>query len=385
MTRSVDRAFTALNAGFTEVDLDRSRRYRRPGYALEATGLSLDLLVLALAAFGPLGDALFSPLEGLPWWGAALVYPALLVVVLATVALPIRVWTGWARERRFGLSTQSLAGWFGDRAKSLAVEIVLTAAVLGGLVALAHKLPDAWPAVAAPAAAATVVLLAFAPPVALEPIFNRFEPLADERLAGELRALADRAGVPIRDVLVADASRRTRKQNAYVSGLGSTRRVVVFDTLLDAVGARQLKLVVAHELGHRRDGHVAKLTAAGAVGMAAAIVGLWALLRVDAVLDAAGADAPGDPRIVPFVLVAGLVLQLALLPLASAVSRRFERAADRASLDLTHDLEAFEEAHRELARTNISDLDPSRAVYLTIFTHPTSPERIAAARAWGEA
>jgi len=366
MTRSVDRAFTALNAGFTEVDLDRSRRYRRPGYALEATGLSLDLLVLALAAFGPLGDALFSPLEGLPWWGAALVYPALLVVVLATVALPIRVWTGWARERRFGLSTQSLAGWFGDRAKSLAVEIVLTAAVLGGLVALAHKLPDAWPAVAAPAAAATVVLLAFAPPVALEPIFNRFEPLADERLAGELRALADRAGVPIRDVLVADASRRTRKQNAYVSGLGSTRRVVVFDTLLDAVGARQLKLVVAHELGHRRDGHVAKLTAAGAVGMA-------------------GADAPGDPRIVPFVLVAGLVLQLALLPLASAVSRRFERAADRASLDLTHDLEAFEEAHRELARTNISDLDPSRAVYLTIFTHPTSPERIAAARAWGEA
>jgi STE24 endopeptidase len=374
MAGTADRA--AINAGFTEADLARSRRYRRPLYLLGAAALCIDLLVLGLAAFGPLGDALFSPLDGLPWWGAALAYPALLVTVLSLAALPLRLWAGWARERRFGLSTQSLSGWLVDWAKALAVEIVLAAAALGGLVALAHELPRGWPAVAAPAAAAIVVLLAFVAPVVLEPIFNRFEPLADERLAAELRALAERAGVPIRDVLVVDASRQTQKQGAYISGLGRTCRVVIFDTLLEGADARELKLVVAHELGHRRDGHLLKLTAAGAIGAAAAIVALWGLLSVDAVLDAAGATGPGDPRIVPFVLLAGLALQLVLLPLASAVLRRFERAADRASLEMTQDLEAYEGVHRELARSNISDLDPPRAVYLAHFTHPTPPERI---------
>jgi STE24 endopeptidase len=146
-----------------------------------------------------------------------------------------------------------------------------------------------------------------------------------------------------------------------------------------------VKLVVAHELGHRRDGHVLKLTAAAAIGVAAGVVAIWGLLQSDAVLDAVGAAGPGDPRVVPFILFAALALQLALLPLAAAVSRRFERAADRASLDLTRDLEAYEDTHRELARSNLSDLDPPRALYLAQFTHPTPPERIAAGRAWSQA
>ncbi len=353
-------------------------------YLVEAAMLLLELAVLGLVAFGSLGDALFDPLDDLPWWEAALAYPALVIALLAAVALPAGLWR-WQRERQFGLSNQRLAGWLLDWLKAGAVELVLGAAALGGLVALAHGLPGAWPLVAAPVAAALVVLLSFVAPVLIEPIFNRFEPLADEELARDLRALADRAGVPVKHVLVADASRRTLKQNAYVSGLGRTRRVVVFDTLLDGTGERELKLVVAHELGHRRDGHVVKMTAAAAIGAAAAIVALWALLHFDALLDAVGASGAGDPRIVPFVLLAGFVLQLVLLPLATALSRRYERAADRASLELTGDLETFERTHVSLARSNLSDLDPPRTLYLATFTHPTPPERIAAGRAWAGA
>jgi STE24 endopeptidase len=353
-------------------------------YAVDAGMLLVELAVLALAAFGPLGDALFDPLDGLPWWGAALAYPALLLALLAVVALPAGIWR-WRREREFGLSNQQLSGWLADRTKALAVEIVLAAAALGGLIALVHALPGAWPLVAAPVAAALVVFLSFVAPVVLEPIFNRFEPLADEELARGLRALAERACVPVQDVLVVDASRQTLKQSAYVSGLGRTCRVVVFDTLLDGADDREVKLVVAHELGHRRDGHVVKLTVGAAIAAAGAIIALWALLQLDALLDAVGASGPGDPRIVPFVMLAGFVLQLVLLPPATALSRRYERAADRASLELTGDLETFERTHVSLARTNLSDLDPPRVLYLATFTHPTAPERIAAGRAWARA
>jgi Zn-dependent protease with chaperone function len=384
MAARTDSATAVLNAGFTQLDLDRSRRYRRPIYLADAVMLVLELAVLVLMAFGPLGDALFDPLENLAWWAAAIAYSALVIAFLAAVAVPAGLWR-WQRERQFGLSDQRLTGWLVDRTKGLTVELVLGTAALGGLVSLAHALPRAWPLVAAPVAAGLVVLLSFVAPVVLEPIFNRFEPLADEELAGDLRELANRAGVPVQNVLVVDASRQTLKQNAYVSGLGRTRRVVVFDTLLNGADEREVKLVVAHELGHRRDGHVVRLTVGAAIAAAGAIIALWGLLHLDALLDAVGASSAGDPRILPFVLLAGLVLQLVLLPPTTALSRRYERAADRASLELTGDLDTFERTHVSLARANVSDLDPPRALYLATFTHPTPPERIAAARSWARA
>jgi STE24 endopeptidase len=207
----------------------------------------------------------------------------------------------------------------------------VTALPLFALVVLARAFPREWPALAAPGAAVLVLVLVFVAPLVLEPLFNRFARVADAELADDLRRLGERAGVPLREVLVSDASRRTRKQNAYVSGIGGTRRVVVYDTLLET-DPRRVRLVVAHELGHRRDGHVAKLTLLAMLGAAAAVLTVWALLRSQAVLAATGASGPGDPRIAPFVLLVASILETAVLPLGAALSRRFERAADVASL-----------------------------------------------------
>jgi STE24 endopeptidase len=213
-------------------------------------------------------------------------------------------------------------------------------------------------------------------------VFNRFVPLPDERMAADLRALADRAGVPVREVLVADASRRTRKGNAYVSGLGRTRRVVVFDTLLARSSPEELAVVVAHELGHRRLRHVVRRTALGMAGAVASVAVLWALLRSGALLLAVGASGAGDPPVVPFVLLAVTVLEIVAIPVGAALSRRWESAADRFSLDVTRDPPAFEAAHRHLAVANLIDLDPPGWVSRLLLTHPTPPERIASARAW---
>ena len=293
---------------------------------------------------------------------------------------PIAFWTGYRREHEWGFSTQTVGGWALDRVKGVSIGIVLTGAAMIGLVGFARWFPSWWPLAAAAVGSVLVVLLSFVAPVVLEPLFNRFSPLADEELARSLRELSVRAGVPVEQVLVADASRRTRKQNAYVSGFGRTRRLVVFDTLVDDGDASAVRVVLAHELGHRRAGHILQGTALGVLGTCLVVVLLWAVLQWQGLLDALDVSGPGDPRVVPFVLLFGTVLQVVGLPFGSAVSRRWERQADRIAVELTSDPGGFEGMMRRLALANLADLDPPRLVYLTRFSHPTPPERIAAAR-----
>jgi Zn-dependent protease with chaperone function len=347
---------------FTADEIARARAYHRPLYLALVFDLSLSLGVTAFAAFGWLGRELWSWTTG-SWWVRTLLFTLLLVAVLDGVRLPLSLWRGFVRERRWGFSTQTLRGWLWDHVKGIAIAYVLAAAGFLLLFAAIRVVGGWWPAVAAPGAALLALVIGFLAPVVLEPVFNRFRPLTDAELAAALRALAARAGVPVRDVLVSDASRRTRKHNAYVSGLGRTRRVVVFDTLLAEATRPELEVVVAHELGHRRHRDVLKGTALGMVAAAATVLVLWPL--------------DPTPRHIPLLMFAVALFELAGTPLFAFVSRRFERRADRFALSLTRDSSAFEAAFRRLARANLADLDPPRLVYAFLFTHPTFPERLA--------
>lgn len=353
----------------------RACAYHRPLYLALLVDVALGAGLLAALAWTSLGHWLFSPLTPLSPVAAAAGYAALVTAFSSVVRSPLAFWRGWWREREWGFSTQGVGGWLGDRAKGLAVSIVLGAGAWAAAVALARALPGWWALPAGAALALAVLLLSFVAPVVLEPLFNRFRPLDDETLAARLHLLSKRAGVPVRDVLVADASRRTTKVNAYVSGIGRTRRVVVFDTLLEAADPAEVEVVVAHELGHRRYGHVMKLTVLAMAGAAGAVAVLWAMLGTRV----------ADPRTLPEALLLLLALELAALAPGAWLSRRFERAADRCSLDLTEEPAAFARAHLELARRNLSDLEPPRLVYLLLFSHPTAPERLALGRAWVEA
>ena len=360
---------------FSPDERARASAYHRPLYLALLADFALGAGLLAALAWSSLGDWLFSPLTSLSPVAAAAAYAALVTAFSSMVRTPLALWRGWSRERRWGFSTQGVGGWLGDRAKGLAVSALLGAGAWAAAVALARALPGWWALPAGVALALAVLLLSFVAPVVLEPLFNRFRPLEDQPLVARLHSLSERAGVPVREVLVADASRRTTKVNAYVSGIGRTRRVVVFDTLLQAADAAEVEVVVAHELGHRRDGHVAKLTLLAMAGAALAVLVLWAVL---------GARV-GDPRTLPEALLLLLALELAALAPGAWLSRRFERAADRCSLELTEQPAAFARTHLELARRNLSDLDPPRLVYLLLFSHPTAPERLALGRAWSSA
>jgi Zn-dependent protease with chaperone function len=364
---------------FAPEEIERARAYHRPLYFALGADLVLEGVVLALIVFGPPGDWLAGAVGG-SWWAQTIEWTALVAGVSTLVRLPLSAWRGWLYERRWGFSTQTFRGWLWDVAKGLVVGVAVSSLgfvlLLGGI----RTWPSAWPAIGAVGAAVFVLVLSLAAPLLFERLFNRFWPLPDAELAGELRELSNRAEVPVRTILVADASRRTRKHNAYVSGLGPTRRLVLFDTLLEDAPRGELRGVVAHELGHRRHRHVAAGTALAMGGAAAAVLILWGVLSWNALLSAAGASGPGDPRVVPLVLLTFFVLELVGLPFGSWVSRRWERTADRFAVELTHDGAAMEQMHRRLALANLADLDPPRLLYALLFTHPTPPERIAAAR-----
>ena len=348
---------------FSHEDVERASRYHRPRYYLLFVRVALS--VGALFALRLVGDRF----DAVGWAGGAALWALVVMVALDLLSFPFDVWSGWIREREWGFSRQKLGAWLVDRAKGAGIGVALVAAAWVAVVGLARLWSSWWVLPAAVGAALVTLFLSFIAPVVLEPIFNRFRPLDDRDLAARLSGLAARAGTPVREVLVADASRRTTKVNAYVSGLGASRRVVVWDTLLAAVGAPEVEVVVAHELGHRKLRHVAKFSVV-AMAIAAAVI-----LLVRLVL---GAPEPGD---LPTAALLVLAAQAVVAPLFSAYSRRYERQADRFALDVTGDLPAFERVMIELAKRNLGDLAPPRLAYLLLFTHPTAPERLALARA----
>lgn len=359
-----------------------ARRYHDPRYrALLADNL-LGIGVLALVAFTAPGQALLGIVDPLPEELGALVLGVLLVCLSASLRLPIGVWLGLLHERRFGFSRQSNGEFALDRLKAVAVESVLTGAALAGLVLCARSFPSAWPAVAAVGAAIVVLLLSFIAPIVLEPLFSHFRPLEASPLRDAVLRLGADSGVPVSEVLVADASRRTTKLNAYVSGLGATRRVVLFDTLVEKASEPEILTVVAHELGHRRYRHVALGTAMAMAGAVGFVLVFWGLLSSSAVRDAIDATGPGDAHVAAFALLAGSLLGVVAAPFFAWISRRWEYACDRFSLEQTGDLAAFESAFGQLAMSNLPDPAPPRLAYLWLFGHPTVPQRLEAARGW---
>jgi STE24 endopeptidase len=285
-------------------------------------------------------------------------------------------------RREFGLSTRTWGAWAVDVGKGVLVSAVVAALVVLAVVALARLAPRLWWAWGAAVVAALVVVGSFAYPVVVEPVFNRFTPLPAGQQRDDLLALAAADGVPVEEVLVADASRRTTALNAYVSGFSGTRRIVVYDTLLEQATPDEVALVVAHELGHARERDVLVGTLLGALAAAAAVCALALLLSWAPLLRRAGASGPGDPRVVPLVLALVAVGTLVTGPASNLVSRRIEARADVSALDLTRDPAVFAAAQRRLALTNLSDLDPHPLAYALFATHPSTTERLALAREW---
>ncbi|GAA3451059.1 M48 family metallopeptidase [Dactylosporangium matsuzakiense] len=353
----------------------------RPGMYLS---IVLGLVVALLLGLTPAGSWLVEQ-AGRPfgghWLARALLGGLLVTLIGEVVALPLSAWRQ-SILRRYGLSTQGWGDWTIDLLKGYAVGAVIGAIVLVTFYTITHFAPVWWWAWGAAGAAALTVLLTFVFPLLVEPVFNKFTPMPEGELRTNLMALAARDGVPVRDVLVADASRRTRAVNAYVSGLGPTRRIVVYDTLLDKAPPAEVESVVAHELGHAKAGDVLTGTLLGALGAAAAVCALYLLGSWTALLRLARVDSIAEPRALALLLAIATAASLVAGPAQAFISRRIEARADTHALTLTADPADFEAMQGRLALVNLGDPDPNPLEQFLFGTHPTAVERMAASRAW---
>ncbi len=379
----VSVAPASLSSYFTPAQIARSEAFFDAAKWPSWLSLAVGVAVPVGLGFSSLGKAVVRLVRrwSSRWWVQVVATGSVVVVVQRLVTLPFGIWTHRVATS-YGLSTQSWGGYAIDAAKSLAITLAITSVGLILVVGLARRFPRTWFAPAAASAAGLVLLLSFAYPIVLEPLFNRFTPLADGPLRSRLLMLAARDDIAVSDVLVADASRRTTALNAYVSGFGASKRIVVYDTLLDSASDDEIALVVAHELGHAARDDVLVGTVEGALGAAAGVVAVFLLVRLPRTRRATGAGSAGDPAIVPVLLALAAVAALAAAPVENTVSRRVEARADIHSLDLTGDTSTFIAVQQRLAVSNLTHLQPNPVLAFWFSSHPAPLDRIGLALQW---
>jgi STE24 endopeptidase len=373
----------SMSSNFTPAQIARSDAFFHEARWPSWLGLGLGLAAAGALGFTGLGRLLVTGVRHRirRWWLQVLGLVALVLLIERLVGLPTGIWSQQV-ARSYGLSSQTWASWALDEVKSLGISFAVTALVLLGLVGLARRFSRAWFLPAAAGAGALVILSSFAYPVVIEPAFNTFTPLPAGRLRTAILELAARDHVAVSDVLVADASRRTTELNAYVSGFGSTKRIVLYDTLLRSTPDAQIELIVAHELGHATRDDVLVGTIEGALAAVMAVAALFIVLRPSRLRRPTGAGSMRDPAIVPVVLALATIASVAALPVQNTISRHIEARADAHSLDLTSDPRDYILMQRRLAVTNLTHLDPNPVLSDIFNSHPPPLDRIGMALAW---
>jgi STE24 endopeptidase len=353
-------------------------RYHRLQLLLTLLGLSLSiayLLALIMTGGGHGLTRLSARVTSARWGQVALVALAL-GAGHGLLGLPVRLVRSYWLPRRFGLLHQPLGGWLGDQLKATLIGGALGLAAVEIVYALLALTPLWWLVTAAVFFAAQVAMTAVLP-IWIIPLFYRLTPLADSGLRDRLLTLARRAGVAAIGVFVADQSRKSRTANAAVVGLGRTRRIILFDTLLAEFPPEEIESVLAHELGHHAHGDMRRgLLVNGALTLVTA----WlAALGLDAGVALLGLAGPADPAGLPWLALVALALGMVQLPLANGFSRWIERQADDFALATTGDASAFVGAMERLAGLNLAERRPSRLKEIVLFSHPALDRRIARA------
>lgn len=369
---------------FDAAYLDAAVAYRRPLRAVSAAALCMRVGVPWLMILTPTGRAwvewLVSKSGGQRSVRAAVAVTVAVTALTDLLLVPVAFWSGYLHEGAWGLRTQGLSGWLFDWTVAHGLRWTAVAVLTAGGVLLARGAPRVWAPLAGLGAAGLAVLLLLTGPMLLEPLRFRTTPLPDGPVREEVQRVLDEAGERIDRLLVADASRRSTRTNAYVSGLGPTRRVVLFDTLVTTRPADEVGLILAHELAHDRHHDLARAGLFGATGLILGAYVLAAVLRRRTHERGGVAFMTGTDACV--ALAVAVTLLVGSLPVQSLVSRRAEAAADHAALELTDDPVTYERMMVNLTRDNLAQPDPPAWARWLWATHPSARERLTRAARW---
>lgn len=356
--------------------VDYSQRKGRFGLFLNIQDRILLLAVLFTGAAGILDGLCES--WNLPEYWHGYLFLALAMSVVSLIKLPSSLYSQFVIEEEFGFNTTTFKIMVMDSLKGLLVGAILMAALLGGLYGAMALVGSFWWLIAWGFWGIFQLLMAVIYPTLIAPLFNKFEPLPDGNLKNRLTSLADRCGFANKGIFVMDGSRRSRHSNAYFTGIGRTRRIVIYDTLIDALEDDELEAVLAHEIGHWKHGHIRTgLLISFAAGLVLfAVVGY--ALRWEALFTAFGFASPSLHAMLFWLTFFSGPLTFLLSPLTNIRSRKHEYQADRFARENTSGPEPMRRALLALSRDNLTNLTPHRAYSFWHYSHPTLSERLAA-------
>ena len=365
---------------------DKAARYHRRKRSASVASLFWSVGLLAMVASTGLSVAmrdlsrqLATATPSIPGLEVAF-YVVLLSLLHELGSLPIAFYGGFLLERRYALSNESFPGWIKDELKALALGLVLGSGAAALLYGSMQLRPDTWWLPAGAAFTLLVVGLTNLAPVILLPLFYSVKPLNRDGLRARLLALADRAGARVVGAYEWGLAAKTKKANAALAGLGRTRRILVSDTMLSEYSDDEIEVVLAHELAHHVHHDIWK-------GIALETILIFAGFYLAARMLAAsvvpmGLTGPADVAGLPILLLAAGAVSLVMVPAALAMSRAYERSADRFALDLTRNPAAFIAAMRRLGAQNLAEDHPTKLTQWLFYSHPPIRERIAAAQAF---
>ncbi len=367
-------------------DSPEVRRYNRiqRWLSLSDTAIGFALLVVLLVTgwTGKLRDWSYQG-AGQHYFFAVFLYVLMFSIIAKLLSSPFD-FVGFRLERQYHLSNQKLRGWLWDECKGWLLSLVLGTIMVELVYGIIRIAPQRWWIIAWAVFIGLFLLMAQLAPVVLMPIFYKFEPLANDSLRERLTKLGERAGTRVRGVYEWKLSEKSNKANAALTGLGSTRRIILADTLLQNYSEDEIEAVLAHELGHHVHKHILKgiLTQVGIT-----FFGFWLINVVLRFVLAKEWFPALDPRLydfanLPLIVLVATVLGFVLMPALNALSRHHERQADRYAWENTPAIEPFITAMQKLADQNLAEREPNRWIEMFFHSHPSIGKRVKAAQAW---
>jgi STE24 endopeptidase len=380
--RHLKRFGNTVPPGF-EGAIDRETLEKTVAYTLEKDRLGLiesiiDNILLIVFLFGgllPLYDRWIATLSGSFVMNGTLFF-LILTLAQSFLGIPTSLYDTFRIENRYGFNTMTFRMWLSDLVKSMLISLLILSVACAGGLAIVRKSPDFWWLWVWGFFAAVSVFLMYISPYVIEPLFNRYEPVKEEGLEEDIRALMAKAGLKVSRVMQMDASRRSTHSNAYFTGIGRVKRIVLFDTLIRQMNRDEVLAVLAHEVGHWKRGHIwkrlltAELLALAGCYLAYRLV-LWGGLP--GLLYLPGASFAAQLVILAFM---GAIISFPFTPLSSWLSRRHELEADRFATALTGAPESLASSLIKLSRENLANLHPHPFYAKVYYSHPPVVERV---------
>lgn len=354
----------------------RSKEYSKIKNRLEVIGIFLPVILLVIFLFTGLSLKLRDFVEQAtvnPYLVVA-IYFIILGWIFYLIGFPLGFFEGFVLEHKFGLSNQKFISWAWDEVKEILISFVLYLPMVELIYIFLRKFPTTWWMFTGAFWITISILLSKFLPVILIPLFYKQTPLKDEELKQRLFLLAEKAGAKIKDIFEIDLSKKTKKANAALCGMGKTKRILLGDTLLSGYSKDEIEVVMAHELGHHKLKHIWKLLFFASI---ATFLGLYlAGIFLAKYLAQFGFRDIYDVAAFPLLGMVLFMVGLLIMPLQNGYSRKLEKNADKFAIESTNKPDAFISAMTKLWKQNLRDASPGKMTEIFLYDHPPISKRV---------